>query len=250
MTKDPSPSPRIVFPTDNRTRVNPTNLQPYYWFGQLTITFPSGVVGTGTGTLVGPNKVLTCAHNLYQAQYGGYATNVSFALARNGNTLPYGNPVAATALAVTEEYATLSPPAPDQQGNVASDTDYVYDFGVVTLASTLDPANGLYPSMYAASDNQLNNRQSDIAGYPGDKPANTLWNGNGALTGCSEEFLFYNISTYNGQSGSAVRSLFQNLYPPGIPWIIGVHVAGDRSLNTNFAVRLNQDNINTIQGWL
>lgn len=250
MTKDLTPTPQIVFPTDNRTRINPTNVQPYYWFGQLLITFPDGTAGTGTGTLVSENKVLTCAHNLYQAQYGGYARTVSFALARNGNTLPYGNPVAATGLAVPEQYELLSPPAPDQDGNVDNDTLYVYDFGVVTLASILDPANGLYPAMYAATDNQLNNRQSDIAGYPGDRPANTLWNGNGALTGSSEDFLFYNISTYNGQSGSAVRSLFQNLYPPGIPWLIGVHVAGDRTLNTNFAVRLNQGNIDTIQGWL
>lgn len=250
MTKAPSPAPMIVFPTDNRTRVTPTNVQPYYWVGQLAITFPDGTAGTGTGTLVAENKVLTCAHNLYQAQYGGYARTVSFTLARNGSTLPYGNPVAATGVAVPEEYVSLSPPAPNQQGNVASDTLYVYDFGVVTLASILDPAGGLYPAMYAATDNQLNNRQSDIAGYPGDKPANTMWNGNGALTGSSEEFLFYNISTYGGQSGSAVRSLFPNLYPPGIPWLIGVHVAGAQDLNTNFAVRLNQDNINTIQGWL
>jgi V8-like Glu-specific endopeptidase len=80
---------QIVFPNDNRQRVDPTTAQPYVWIGMFAIKFPNGDIGRGTGTLIGPRHVLTCAHNLFQNQRGGYAQAIQFFLARNGHTMPW-----------------------------------------------------------------------------------------------------------------------------------------------------------------
>jgi glutamyl endopeptidase len=198
---------------------------------------------------VDAQRVLTCAHNLYQAQFGGYAKVVIFTLAQNGNANPY-NPVAAANIRVSEEYETLSPPDPNYQGNVADYTQYVFDFGLVRLQVNLDPASGVFPGMVTASDTDLSNRHCDIGGYPSDKLAGTMWNGAGNLLPSDDTFLFYRISTYKGQSGSAVRSLFPDGPVPSVPRIVGIHVAGSPALNANFAVRLTQDVVDKIYSWM
>ena len=246
-----APPVQIVFPGDNRQRVDPTLAQPYWWIGMFAIKFPNGDIGSGTGTLIGPRHVLTCAHNLFQNQRGGYAQAIQFFLARNGNTMPWQG-VAPTKLFVNERYQKLSPPGPDQNGVLPGEiTEYVEDFGLVRLAEDLNPANGLFPAMYFATDNELNNREWDIAGYPADKaPPYTMWNGSGKVAPDpeSEDFLFYEISTYGGNSGSAVRSLLPNKNSPSI---VGIHVGGvEMEIEaTNLAVRLNPSVIKMINDW-
>jgi V8-like Glu-specific endopeptidase len=127
----------------------------------------------------------------------------------------------------------------------------VEDFGLVRLAADLNPANGLFPAMYSATDNELHNRECDIAGYPADKePLYTMWNGSGKVSTDpqSEDFLLYEISTYGGNSGSAVRSLFPNKDSPSI---VGIHVGGvEMEIQaTNLAVRLNDSVIEMINDW-
>jgi glutamyl endopeptidase len=244
------PGPEIVFPSDNRVQINNTTILPYFWVGRVDIQFPSGAAGFGTGTLIGPDRVLTCAHNLYQKQYGGWASEVNFSLARNGAVYPYGS-ADKSGLYVTEDYQTLSPPAPNAAGNVTDYTRYLFDYGVIRLQKYLDPADGVFPGMYPATDNEIKNRLCDIAGYPGDKPPGTMWNGNGTLPNHADDvFLFYQISTYGGQSGSAVRSHFPTLPAPGVPRIIGIHVAGSTVLNSNFAVRLTGEVLDMLGHWL
>jgi glutamyl endopeptidase len=241
---------QIVFPTSNRVQVNPTNVPPFYWTGQLEIQFPNGTQGTGTGILIDEYYVLTCAHNLYQKQFGGYAKKVTFALARNGANNPYGV-VGVKAQQVPEDYKTLSPPSPDNSGNVKDYTKYLSDYGLVKLEKGLSPAGITYPAMYAADDNSLKEKSVDIAGYPGDKLPRTMWHAEGNLPKeIDQHFLFYQISTYSGQSGSAVTALFKNLVNPTVPRIVGIHVAGVQDLNTNFAVRITQDVIDTVNRWM
>lgn len=243
---------QIVIGQDGRVRVNPTNQQPYWWVGQLSLRFAGPDIYIGTGVLVAPNKVLTCAHNLYDRSLGGAVTAATFALAINGDTQPYGDPVAVTGVAFPEEYRVASPPRPEPNGDVTDAQRYIYDYGVATLGNVwLDPAGDeSYPQLLAATDAQLGGRRIDIAGYPGDKPPRTMWNAGGNATALDEELIFYQISTYGGQSGSGVRATFQNLPAPTLPRIVGIHVAGDEDLDANFACRLTQDKINHILGWL
>jgi glutamyl endopeptidase len=250
----------VVFNPDLRVRINPTTVEPYYWIGQLEIGFPgdkkSDPKWQGTGTLIGSNLVLTCAHNLYDAELGGYATAVTFYPGRNGQSP--GTEVTGAKWVVPDEYIQSPPPQPSRNGTVnTSATQYLFDFGLVWLSKELHPEGEHFPGMYAATDNELAHKPLDIAGYPVDKALNTMWNCGGNLhSGTSDELLFYEISTYGGQSGAAVRALFPKKNPsfPDIPWIVGIHVAGKKKPNgapdINFAVRLNQDIVNRILGWM
>lgn len=235
------PQPQIVFPPDNRQRVTDTTAYPYITQGQLIMQFPNGKRYHGTGTLIDKQYVLTAAHNLFGNDIGGWANAVWFAPARNGDDVPYGF-LPASSIFVTEDYRTLSPPDPNSVP-VEDVTLYTEDFGLVRLK---DPINLPFMGMYAASDAELN-RVIQISGYPGDKPEGTMWTDHGVPTGVSEEFLFYRISTFRGQSGAA---LIADIPLPIGKTIVGVHVAGAEDLDTNFAVRLDNWKIKKVQEWM
>lgn len=242
--------PQIVFPGDNRVRIDPTKVNPYWWVGEIECTFPNGTTASGTGTLIGERSVLTCAHLLYQSQFGGDVTGIKFALARNGNKHPY-KIVTSKLFGIPELFRKSSPPIPNKYGEVGEYTKYMYDYAVIRLDESLEPDGITYPAIQVASNSELGYRKCDIAGYPGDKSEGTMWNGSGELSVAdSQEFLFYQISTYNGQSGAAVRSLFPKLVRPEIPRIVGIHVAGSEQLNSNFAVRINENVFGDIMRWM
>jgi V8-like Glu-specific endopeptidase len=253
-TKKPTTQVQIVFPPDTRVPVNPTTGPFFRMVGQLTMTFPNGITYVGTGTLLNQSTVLTCAHNLFDNSIGGWATQVQFTPARNGQLAPFGIFAAAqNGLSVPDLYRQLSPPNPNQSngavpGGLVEVTQYIYDYGVVRLAQAVNMAD--FFGMYAADDNQIRASNMDITGYPGDKPPGTMWHAQGPVIGFSDELLFYTISTFEGQSGSPLRMPIAGLNPPGWPWIIGVHVAGSTGLGANFAVRLTDDVIEEVMGWM
>lgn len=238
---DGSPLPAIVFPPDTRTRVMDTTSFPFEAQGQLIMQFPNGEEYTGTATLIDHQHVLTAAHNLFGNDIGGWARNVWFIPARNGDKKPYGT-LAATKIFITEEYYTLSPPDPNSVP-VEDYTLYTQDFGVVRLR---DPIKLPILGMYAARNSEIGG-EIQISGYPGDKPEGTMWTDKKPLTSTSDEFLFYRINTYRGESGA---SLLADISLPVGKTIVGVHVAGDERLKTNFGVRLDDAKIDIIRKWM
>lgn len=243
----PGPGARIVIPPDTRIRVNPTTGFPYRCIGQITASFPGGSSYTGTGTLIDEFHVLTCAHVLFSPDDGGFATSVSFAPARNGRVEPWGS-IAASRLSLPEEYVTAPPPSPFGNGLVDY-TQYLYDFALVTLGSAVD--FDAYPAPAWVDNGGLRGVACSVTGYPGDKPPGTMWGASGQVqTEDTEQFLFYRISTYAGESGAAVMGRFDPRVP-GIE-IVGVHVAGTvvSGEETNFAVRLSPEVLGVITGWM
>ncbi|AHE51898.1 trypsin-like serine peptidase [Sphingomonas sanxanigenens] len=236
-----APLPAIVFPPDTRTRVHNTTAFPYQPQGQLIMQFPDGEEYSGTGTLIDRQHVLTAAHNVFGNDIGGWARNVWFAPARNGDVVPYGF-LPASRLFITEDYYTLSPPDPNAVP-VEDYTLYTEDYAVVRLRNPIDLS---IFGMYAATDRELRG-EIQITGYPGDKPEGTMWTDRKPLTGMDEHFLFYRINTYRGESGAAAVA---NLPLPIGYTIVGVHVAGDAGLDTNFGVRLDEAKIRTIRAWM
>jgi V8-like Glu-specific endopeptidase len=238
-------STQIVFPPDERTRINPTTVPVYNAIGQLEMTFPNGETYTGTGTLISPNAVLTAAHNLFGNDIGGWAKTVKFTPAKNVNEAPFGYKMAAQ-LYIPELYKRLSPPDPltAPYGNVEDYSLYMYDFGLVKFKDGFYDISEQW-GLYSATDTDLETNRVIITGYPGDKqPQNTMWTEEGNVDSFDKEFLFYTIDTFKGQSGAAVE--MRKSYPAAI----GVHVAGSKKLKTNFAVRLTEDKVSTIQSWM
>lgn len=221
-----------VFPPDGRVQVTGPELGqiPYNMIGELEITFPNGDNHTGTGTLYQNQYVLTAAHNLYSAELGGRANNIKF-------TLPDGQETYATNIFYPDEYRRISPLRPED--NVVDYTRHLYDFGLIKLNKYLD----LDPSIELCTSNPPMGNII-IAGYPDDKPANSMWRANGPIDSVND-FLFYKISTCTGQSGAALLAPAYNGF-----YAYGIHICGSSRLNSNFAVHITERVMEQIDSWM
>lgn len=217
-----------VFPPDGRTRVENTKIAPWNAIGQLVVTFPDNSVATATGTLIGERHVITAAHVLYQEQYGGRAKSVVFYPGRNSPVDPFGS-YAMTRFDIDDEFIGTSR-FPD------------YDYGLITLRDKVQPGHATF-TLRNASDEVLKDLVVRIAGYPGDKPAGTLWQASGKLTEVRQKSLRYMISTFGGQSGSALASAGD-----GPAWdIFGIHSKG--GVDSNAACRVTDRVIANVKAW-
>ena len=61
-----------------------------------------------------------------------------------------------------------------------------------------------------------------MCGYPSDKETHTMWHALTPLKNATENFLYYKISTYSGNSGSPI--IKRN---DGKEYVIGVHIGTD-----------------------
>ncbi|HKX28067.1 MAG TPA: trypsin-like peptidase domain-containing protein [Blastocatellia bacterium] len=242
-------SVQIVFPESYREKVDDTKAFPYVCTGELVMVFPDAKMYMGTGVLIGEQYLLTAAHNLYDKGSGGWARSVYFAPGRDEHAAPFGLFPAAK-ISIPEEYLNLSPPNPNDNraGNVKDYTKYLFDFGLVQLEKPLEDFP--YLGMYAATSQELNDKYVTITGYPSDKSSYTMWRASGTVDHVDEQMLFYQISTCNGVSGGAIVGTFSHLPTAHLPRIVGLHVAGDPRLYTNFGVRLNNDLIDRIISWM
>jgi glutamyl endopeptidase len=66
-----------VIGADNRKPIADTKVKPYSTIATLLISFP-GTKATGlcTGSMIGADAVLTAGHCVYNAKYGGFASNI------------------------------------------------------------------------------------------------------------------------------------------------------------------------------
>jgi len=230
----------IPFPESQMEQVNNTTDAPYCNVCRIESRFPKAYT-SGTGTLIGDRYVLTAAHNLLNDDYGK-ALDVRITPGQNGDQSPFGQQIA-NAFFYTEEYATHPAPYPAGEG-VIDYTRFIYDYALIRLDKPFSKSP-LKP--YVASSKELDKKQGHIIGYPGCKPAGTMWKAAHSIQADpnGEELLFYRISTCPGDSGAAV--LFDAR--EGL-CIVGVHVAGSQFLGTNFGVRINDDVYRHILSWM
>lgn len=228
-----TPAPRedgvsVVLPGDNRQPVADSMTAPYRWVGQLAITWQDGLMGIGTATLIDDTHALTCAHNLFNTTRG-WCRRVTLSPACNRNAKgdlfrPWQLEVAG--LAVPEDYRTAPVPLPPVDGIPRPEiTRYLYDYAVIRLARPVpDPLHR--PKFQVESAGPSDGKPGMIIGYSGDRDdtASTQFYRHGTLhLDQTSDLVSYEMSTYNGDSGSAV--FWQR---PGRHHlsIVGVHVTG------------------------
>lgn len=208
-----------VFPPDTRKRVTNAKIAPYDGVGLLEMIFPNGKTYVGTATVIDDTHLVTAAHNLFDAGDGGRAATVRFYPGCNGvgNLQPFG-------VFIANKFYY---PA-DYEHNTG---DYSLDYGVVRLSKSL-PRNLTRYTPKVAADKDLLSMTMQIAGYPGDKDDRTMWTDSGKLTAVEAKLLKYRISTYRGNSGSAIASKDSN----GNWGLYGVHDAGLADCNVGCRV--------------
>ena len=96
----PQMIPEVVIGPDDRVQVTTPTAWPYAVTGHLQMIFPNGRRYIGSGTMVGRHHVLTAGHCVYSRADGGWAKQISFEAARNGNVRPFGTQSAIRLLSV------------------------------------------------------------------------------------------------------------------------------------------------------
>ncbi|WP_052046329.1 trypsin-like serine protease [Candidatus Paracaedibacter symbiosus] len=225
---------------DRRERIFNTHEWPYSMHGHLLMTFGGEIYFTGSGVLIGPNHVLTAAHNLYDRKRGRWAKEVIFTPGRDGNRYPFGD-AKGTLLLCTQGWKQKN----DKQH---------YDFGMVILDDPIGYFTG-WSGIACAADNVLKSHKISVTGYPGDKgegdfKSTQMWTMEDELKRVDSQQLAYDIDTHEGQSGSAVWSKWEEKDYEGY-YTVGVHTdKGSQRAEENLGVRLSYSKFQCLLEWL
>jgi V8-like Glu-specific endopeptidase len=222
----------VPLPGDNRTRVPNTTVVPSKWVGQLETHWANGDTGVGTATLIGGRHLVTCGHNFYNTDNNTQPTRARWRPGLNrsaGGVLqePFGS-YDVEWWDVPEDYRNNGGPPPPAWGIAADDiTLYLHDYAVARLDRFVH--DNLGESLFQVSwpgDATVNGLGCRINGYSGDLDAtgSTQYtrHGNVRLSDTTE-YVSYQMSTYNGDSGAGVY-----YQPPARPFytIVAIHVTG------------------------
>jgi len=232
------PLPKKVFKeiipeSDGRTRITDTHLWYSSVHGVVLATF-SGKNYWASGTLIGPNIVLTAAHILYDAEIRAKAKTVRFLPAINETFLPYKEPK------VVEFYF------PDEFVESKGEAE---DYGILVLDTNLENDAGFF-GVIALKNEMVEKKKVYVTGYPADKVSNKIgayemWEMKGFVKHIDENYISYEIDTFSGQNGSAVWFEEDGNY-----FACGVNVKSDIEKGLNKATVLTQSRIERIQRWL
>lgn len=227
--------PQAASVPDNRTRVYSTNTSPYNRIGLVVAWYDNnengkwdaGEISKGSGSLQGPDVVLTAGHVIMRD--GVWSHRVYYYPAKNGTGSdstgePYGQ---ATSIAcyVSSNWAVVG-------GN--SD----YDYGVVVINRNIGALTGYNGKAWTSGS--LLGKDVTLTGYPGDKTGSlseTMWKMSGTIKLETTHKIYYDIYTVGCNSGSPVYD------SSNIVW--GVHTFGSSPYNGG--VRITQNLYNLLQ---
>lgn len=179
--------------------VSDTTAFPWRATASLRIAVPGKTeVFNGTGWFIGPYTVITAAHAVYPREFGGHvgwAASIQVIPGLNGdsNPAPFG---------VYQSTTFFCPTGWQDSG------DTRLDYGAILLQQSIGSQVGTLG--YATySDEDILQSLANLAGYPVIPPdpassPGTQWYGAGTVSHVDETFLYYNLDTLAGESGSAV----------------------------------------------
>lgn len=240
---------QAIIGVDDRTRITDTQTSPWNTYCCLYSGFPFDPTWwQGTGCLVGPYMVLTCAHNLYDRDAAAYTSKVIVSPGQRQDykdgpvAYPYGTRTIVDSR-VIPGFTTAHALRADDCGVAFLDRPFV---GINTYMP-LEFSGGL-----SLGDTVR------IAGYAGEVRSGTyaaeenslaLWDASGPLADQGySNYLCYAVDTSDGDSGAPVHrgaGLWLDPYR-----IIGIHSGVNPDLSLNGGPRFNSDNQALLTAWM
>ncbi len=225
-----------VIGPDTRRRILSTKKVPFRYICKLEIS-RGGRNFVCTGTLVGPNKVLTAAHCLRQGSSRARRVRVIPGKRDSGRSRrsePFGSAMS----------RRIHMPG---RFRVAGDP---FDYAVITLATPIGRRVGWWRRIAAWSDERVRRRKANTAGFPVDRHPRgdrMFWTYN-SISSVRGPRMEYFHDTFGGQSGSPLWIRWRNNRT-----IIGVHSDRDDSATAvvaNIGVHITPRILADIQRWI
>ncbi len=243
--------PLVIIGDDHRVRVTPelAESEIHHSIGQILIN--KGELGffTCTATVISQIHILTAAHCILDPS-GNEAVSVTFKPARG---LDANIPITHRRISAKKFYYHPYYPISRRAK---------YDVAVIELTREV-PVNALpigraphmnrsrilkHPMLTWPLFLRIPSPEIMIAGYPGDKPNGQMWEGRGQLAYANfRNSNRYNVDTFAGQSGSAIR-----MNRRGEEVIIGVHSSGVSNLVNahNLGAMFDDSILGMIEEWI
>ena len=172
----------------------------------------------GSANFIKDNVLITAAHNIYRHEFGKDAEELYVTPARTPNSVPFGR-IKVKEARYLKEFR-----------NTAPDELTTYDLAVLILEEPIGAQLGTL-----GLPNNIENLKdigATITGYPAISEDVQMYTDSKNILKDTRDFLFYQIDTKAGASGSAVYDSTNR--------VVGVHVSGSDPGQMNSAVKLNE----------
>jgi V8-like Glu-specific endopeptidase len=228
--------PNLVFGSDNRIRISPTNYFPASAQCHVVMMYPDGAWYQGSGTIIGYKYVLTAGHVVYSQEHGGWAKYLYVYPGQDGGNYPYGYAYATYLRSVT---------------GWTSSEDSDYDYGLITMNRAVGYSTGWF-GLASFSDSTLGSTGTAyLTGYPGEKPSGTQWQAWGPILDYDSARVYYKIDETPGDSGAGVyRFWYGSRYVFAVNTGWSWHFDWFNSGYFNHGTRINTTRFYLIEGWM
>ena len=216
----------VIIGKNDLVKVKNTLQYPYSTSAYVKATFKiknadSVEIGTGRGSasFIKDNVLITAAHVVYDRESKTEATEVKIMPAATPDSNPFGE-IKVKEVRYLKEFRNTDP-----------DELTTYDLAVLILEEPI----GAQLGTLGLPNNLENTKNLDvtITGYPSfNKHIKQMYTDTKAVLQDTNDFLFYQVDTLPGASGSAVYDSNNR--------IVGVHTNGSKSEQMNYAVKLNE----------
>lgn len=244
-----------VFPPDTRVNITNTRTVPYQWICKIRVRYEDPKTGSGgwsdgSGVLISPTIVLTCAHVLLGlGKPAGHTRLAKIEVtpgANSGASPPFGL-YESTTFMVHPNYGK----GVARNGLDHSFVNFPFDYGIIKLKKPVSFPNihtywGKYAtgSLVRLDEKCILNQTVKVAGYPpqssqvkeGEGPARKIVAQN-VDKFISDRVFIHLADTEASQSGGPIW-MECKIGPCIIPCLIGIHVGGNRTMQMNFGLRI------------
>jgi glutamyl endopeptidase len=224
----------VIGGVDSRERAPDTRLYPWRVMCSLLITAADNSPWIGTGWFISPRTLITAGHCVHikgsnVPGRNGWVKSVQVMPGRDGNSLPFGSVTSTVFRSVS---------------GWINNGDQAFDYGAIILATPLGNTVG-WLGLGVYPDAEILTVIGNISGYPNDKKdalKGTQWYDAKRIADVDGRRVFYEIDTFEGQSGSPVyRAIGQQRFA------FGVHAYG--GTKSNSGTRITPEVFNNMVSW-